>query len=67
MANEKSDKNKVSTGTTQEQPQSVKHAGQQQKQATAHDEKSCTNPNHHHGKDANVAASKPNPGGKPTR
>ena len=67
MANESNDQKKATTGTAQQQSKPVQHAGQQQKQAAPHDEKSCTNPNHHHGKDANVAASKPNPGGKPTR
>ena len=68
MTNENNDKQKVATGSAQQhQPKTVQQAGQQQqKQASPHDAKACTNPDHHHGK-VNTAseATKPNQNGKP--
>ena len=47
MTNENNDKKKVATGTAQQHwPQTVQQAGQQQKQASPHDEKTCINPDH---------------------
>ena len=69
MTNVNNDKQKAATDKGQQhQPQTVQQAGQQQKQASPHDEKSCTNPDHNHGKD-NMASgvNKPNQDSKPSR
>jgi len=68
MTNQNNDKQKVAPGSAQQhQPQNVKQTAQQQKQAGPHDEKTCTNPNHNHGKDKMTSGAKPNQDGKPAR
>jgi hypothetical protein len=68
MTIENNDKQKATVDSAQQQPQTVQQAGQQQKQASPHDEKTCTNPDPHHGKEKTVSdATKPNQDGKPAR
>ena len=69
MTIENNDKQKATVDSApQQQPQTVQQAGQQQKQASPHDKKTCTNPDHHHGKEKTVSdATKPNQDGKPAR